>query len=67
MKIKTGKYLYLGNRDLFEFETKYSNTITGIKLTDLEKKEVSNGAASLYTVRNDKIVRINLNGTVRKH
>ena len=65
MKIKTGKYMFLGNvNGLFGPEIKYADTLTGLKLKAGDKYDIGNGWAALFAVRDNKIVRIATNGKV---
>lgn len=67
MKSKTGgKYVFLGSVNAaFGIDIRFANTIKGLKLTAHEKADVKTGVAALYVVRNENIVRINVNGVVR--
>ena len=65
MKIKAGKYMFLGNiNSMFGPGIRYANTIKGLKLKVYDKDDVKRGEASLFAVRNEKIVRINSNGLI---
>lgn len=67
MKSKTGgKYMFLGNVNaMFGIDMRFANTINGLKLKAYEKTEIKTGVAALYVVRNENIVRINVNGVAR--
>ena len=67
MKSKTGgKYMFLGNVNaMFGPGMRFAETLNGLKLKAYEKTEIKTGVAALYVARNEKIVRINVNGVVR--
>ena len=65
MKIKTGKYMFLGNINaLFGPGLKYADTLTGLKLKAGDKYDIGRGEAALFAVRDNKVVRIATNGKV---
>jgi hypothetical protein len=66
MKLKTGKYMLLGNpNSLFGPEIRYADTLKGLKLKAWEKDEIKCGTNALFVARDSKIVRVNCNGTKR--
>jgi hypothetical protein len=66
MKIKAGKYMLLGNpNSLFGQNIRYADTLNGLKLKDWEKVEIKRDTNALFVARDNKIIRININGTKR--
>jgi len=66
MKLKTGKYMLLGNpNSLAGPEIRYADTLKGLKLKVWEKVEIKRGTNALFVARDTKIIRININGTKR--
>lgn len=67
MKTKTGgAYMFIDSpNSLFGPHIRYADTIKRLKLLAWEKTAVKRGECALFAVRNGKIVRINVNGSIR--
>lgn len=64
MKIKSGKYMLLGNpNSLFGQPMRYADSLKSLKLKAWEKAEIKQGTNALFVARDTKIIRINCNGT----
>jgi hypothetical protein len=61
----SGKYFYVGSPSVFGAKMKTAESIKALKLSLLEKTDIKNGNALLFTSRNDIVIRINTNGTIR--
>jgi hypothetical protein len=60
-----GKYFYVGSSSVFGSKMKTAESIKALKLSLLEKNDIKSGNALLFTSRNDNVIRINTNGTIR--